>query len=246
MLRLDDIECRYGGISALRGVSMTVGEREFVCLIGANGAGKSTLLRAISGLNPPVAGTISFEGERIDRALPAAIVALGIAQCPEERKLWPQISVEEHLEIGAFTRRDKGGIAADIERIYGIFPRLKERRRQDAGTLSGGEQQMVAIGRALMSRPRLLMMDEPSLGLAPIIVESMAEVIKDIHAKGTSILLVEQNAMVALRMADRAYVLEAGTIVREGPSKDLLADDYVRQAYLGGSVKRRKGNADDH
>jgi branched-chain amino acid transport system ATP-binding protein len=243
MLQLDGIECRYGGISALHGVSMAVGEREFVCLIGANGAGKSTLLRAISGLNPPVAGTISFEGERIDRALPATIVRLGIAQCPEERKLWPQISVEEHLEIGAFSRRDKAAIAEDIERVYGIFPRLKERRRQDAGTLSGGEQQMVAIGRALMSRPRLLMMDEPSLGLAPMIVESMAEVIKDIHAKGTSILLVEQNAMVALRMADRAYVLEAGNIVREGPSKDLLADDYVKQAYLGGSVKRRKGGA---
>ncbi len=239
MLRLDNIECRYGGISALRGVSMTVGEGEFVCLIGANGAGKSTLLRAISGLNPPVAGRIDFEGERIDRALPATIVRLGIAQCPEERKLWPQISVEEHLEIGAFTRRDKAGVVADIERIYTIFPRLKERRRQEAGTLSGGEQQMVAIGRALMSRPRLLMMDEPSLGLAPIIVESMAEVIKDIHAKGTSILLVEQNAMVALRMSDRAYVLEAGNIVREGPSKDLLADDYVKQAYLGGSVKRK-------
>jgi len=240
MLRLDNIECRYGGISALRGVSMTVGKGEFVCLIGANGAGKSTLLRAISGLNPPVAGTIDFEGERIDRALPATIVRLGIAQCPEERKLWPQISVEEHLEIGAFTRRDKAGVVADIERVYAIFPLLKERRRQEAGTLSGGEQQMVAIGRALMSRPRLLMMDEPSLGLAPIIVESMAEVIKDIHAKGTSILLVEQNAMVALRMSDRAYVLEAGSIVREGPSKDLLADDYVKQAYLGGSVKRKR------
>jgi branched-chain amino acid transport system ATP-binding protein len=161
-------------------------------------------IRAQPAGRRPVAGTISFEGERIDRALPATIVRLGIAQCPEERKLWPQISVEEHLEIGAFTRRDKGEIAADIERIYGIFPRLKERQRQDAGTLSGGEQQMVAIGRALMSRPRLLMMDEPSLGLAPMIVESMAEVIKDIHTKGTSILLVEQNAMVALRMADRA------------------------------------------
>ena len=245
MLRLDNIECRYGGISALRGVSMTVGKGEFVCLIGANGAGKSTLLRAISGLNPPVAGTIDFEGERIDRALPATIVRLGIAQCPEERKLWPQISVEEHLEIGAFTRRDKAGVVADIERVYAIFPLLKERRRQEAGTLSGGEQQMVAIGRALMSRPRLLMMDEPSLGLAPIIVESMAEVIKDIHAKGTSILLVEQNAMVALRMSDRAYVLEAGIIVRVHHhvvaflelSRKYLLGELVLQVALHGAAQ---------
>lgn len=238
MLRLEGVECRYGSIQALHGVSLEVGAREFVCLIGANGAGKSTLLRAISGLTPPVAGTITFEGERIDRKRPAEIVRRGIAQCPEERKLWPQLTVEDHLEVGAFTRADKAEIKQDFDRIYGIFPRLKERRRQLAGTLSGGEQQMVAIGRALMSRPRLLLMDEPSLGLAPLVVENMAEVIKDIHRQGTSILLVEQNAFVALRLAERAYVLETGRVVKEGASKDLVSDDYVRQAYLGGDTSR--------
>jgi len=244
MLRLEDVECRYGSIKALHGVSLEVGAQEFVCLIGANGAGKSTLLRAVSGLTPPVAGTITFEGQRIDDRRPADIVRCGIAQCPEERKLWPQLTVEDHLEVGAFTRNDKVGVRQDYERVYDIFPRLRERRGQLAGTLSGGEQQMVAIGRALMSRPRLLLMDEPSLGLAPIVVESMADVIKDIHGSGTSILLVEQNAYIALHLADRAYVLETGRIVKEGASRDLLADDYVRQAYLGGGVSRRASTAD--
>ena len=238
MLVLDGVVCRYGSIEALHGVSMEVKAGEFVCLIGANGAGKSTLLRAISGLIEPALGTILLDGERIDGAKPSTIVARGIAHCPEERKVWPNLTVEDHLEIGAYTRKDRE-IRADIERIYDIFPHLGERRGQLGGTLSGGEQQMLAIGRALMSRPRLLMMDEPSLGLAPIILEGVAKTIREIHARGTAVLLVEQNAFLALQLADRACVMETGRIVKEGDSKSLMSDDYVKDAYLGGGTRRR-------
>lgn len=234
MLSIDSIVCRYGRIEALHGVSLTIQDGEFVCLIGANGAGKTTLLRAISGLMQPVSGSITFNGERIDKASPSAIVRAGIAHCPEERKIWPQLTVAEHLDLGAFTRSDARAIRSETDEIYGIFPRLAERRKQLAGTLSGGEQQMVAIGRALMSRPSLLLLDEPSLGLAPIIVESMSETIDRIHKEGTGILLVEQNAFLALQLAQRGYVLETGNVAVEGPSKRLLVDDYVKEAYLGG------------
>ncbi len=238
MLALDDVVCRYGSIEALHGISMEIEAGEFVCLIGANGAGKSTLLRAVSGLIKPARGTIRWDGEQIDGATPASIVRRGIAHCPEERKVWPHLSVEDHLEIGAYIRKDRE-ITGDIGKVYDIFPRLAERRKQLAGTLSGGEQQMLAIGRALMSRPRLLMMDEPSLGLAPILLENLAKTIKDIHASGVTILLVEQNAFLALKLADRACVLETGKIVREGDSKTLMSDNYVKDAYLGGGARRR-------
>ena len=238
MLSLDDVVCRYGSIEALHGVSMEIKAGEFVCLIGANGAGKSTMLRAISGLIKPARGTIFWDGEQIDGDSPASIVRRGIAHCPEERKVWPHLSVEDHLEIGAYIRKDRE-ITRDIKKVYDIFPHLAERRKQLAGTLSGGEQQMLAIGRALMSRPRLLMMDEPSLGLAPILLENLAKTIKEIHASGVTILLVEQNAFLALKLADRACVLETGKIVREGDSKTLMSDSYVKDAYLGGGARRR-------
>ncbi len=238
MLSLDDVVCRYGSIEALHGVSMEIKAGEFVCLIGANGAGKSTMLRAISGLIKPARGTIFWDGEQIDGDSPASIVRRGIAHCPEERKVWPHLSVEDHLEIGAYIRKDRE-ITGDIKKVYDIFPHLAERRKQLAGTLSGGEQQMLAIGRALMSRPRLLMMDEPSLGLAPILLENLAKTIKEIHASGVTILLVEQNAFLALKLADRACVLETGKIVREGDSKTLMSDSYVKDAYLGGGARRR-------
>ena len=234
MLSIDSCVCCYGRIEALHGVSLTIQAGEFVCLIGANGAGKTTLLRAISGLNRPVSGSIIFNGMRIDNASPSAIVRAGVAHCPEERKIWPQLTVAQHLELGAFTRGDSRMIRAEMDKIYGMFPRLAERRTQFAGTLSGGEQQMVAIGRALMSRPSLLLLDEPSLGLAPIIVDSVSEIINNIHKEGTAVLLVEQNAFLALNLAQRGYVLETGHIAVEGPSKRLLADDYVKEAYLGG------------
>ncbi|MEQ8967560.1 MAG: ABC transporter ATP-binding protein [Azospirillaceae bacterium] len=233
MLAVEGIHCRYGRINALRDASLTVGQGEFVCLIGANGAGKSTMLRAISGLMPVAEGAITFEGKRIDGRKASAIVGLGIAHCPEERKLWPQLTVAEHLDLGAFTRRDSADAARDRDRMLEIFPRIAERRDQLAGTLSGGEQQMVAIARALMSRPRLLMMDEPSLGLAPVIIDQLAPVISDIHASGTAILLVEQNAAMALAIADRAYVLETGTIVRAGTAGEIRRDPKVAEAYLG-------------
>jgi len=242
MLVLEDLVCRYGSIQALHGVSMTIEAGEFVCLIGANGAGKSTLLRAISGLIRPTQGSIHLDGKRIDGCTPAAIVKLGIAHCPEERKVWPHLTVEDHLEIGAYIRRDRE-ITVDIKRIYDVFPRLGERRKQLAGTLSGGEQQMVAIGRALMSRPRFLLMDEPSLGLAPIIIEDVAKTISEIHAGGTTVLLVEQNAFLALKLADRAFVLETGRIVQQGDSKTLMADSYLKDAYLGGTGRPGRGTS---
>jgi branched-chain amino acid transport system ATP-binding protein len=240
MLSVEAIVCRYRAISALRGVSLTVGAGEFVALVGTNGAGKTTLLRAVSGLTPPVEGTITFEGRRIDRASPAEIVRLGIAQSPEERKIWPQLTAEEHLRLGAFGRRDGAEIRRDVERIEAIFPRLAERRKQLAGTLSGGEQQMLAIGRALMSRPRLLLLDEPSLGLAPMVVAQVIDTIRAIHADGTAILMVEQNAAVALNHATRAYVLENGVVAKQGAAADLLRDPDVKRAYLGGGFARSK------
>jgi branched-chain amino acid transport system ATP-binding protein len=211
-----------------------VAEGELVALIGANGAGKTTMLRTISGLLAPEAGTITFRGQAIQGADPGAIVRRGLAHCPEERKVWPQLTVREHLELGAFVRRDAREVRADIERVCATFPVLAERRRQLAGTLSGGEQQMLAIGRALMSRPVLLMFDEPSLGLAPLMVESIGAMIGRIRAQGTTVLLVEQNATLALRLADRAYVLETGRVTLSGPAGELAASPEVKRAYLGG------------
>ena len=239
MLKVEKIACRYGRVGALQDASLFVGAGELVALVGANGAGKTTLLRAISGLMKLAAGTISLEGERIDGLPAAAIVRRGLAHCPEERKLWPALTVAENVLLGAYTRRDKPGIAADLERVHTLFPRLAERHQQLAGTLSGGEQQMVAIGRALMSRPRLLMLDEPSLGLAPMIIESLVSAIKAINRAGTAVLLVEQNAYLALGMAGRAYVLEAGVVVREGTGRDLMSDPIVQGSYLGRPRGRR-------
>jgi branched-chain amino acid transport system ATP-binding protein len=239
MLRLTDIHTYYGNIYALKGVTFQVSDGEMVCLIGANGAGKSTTLRTISGLVQPARGTVEFLGRPIHRETPTAIVKMGLSQCPEERKIWPYISVSEHLELGAFTRKDRDGIDRDTEEIYRLFPRLRERRSQKAGTLSGGEQQMLAISRALMTRPKLLLFDEPSLGLAPIIVEQVGRIIRDIHDRGTTVLLVEQNAYMALKLADRGYVLENGKIVMEGVTSKLMTDEHVMKAYLG-SAQRRK------
>jgi len=234
VLALDDVHSLYGNIHALKGVSLEVGEGELVSLIGANGAGKSTTLRTISGLLAPRSGRVLFRGESIAGESPGGIVRRGIAHCPEERKIWPQMTVLEHLEIGAYTRSDTAGIGEDLERVFAYFPRLRERRGQMAGTLSGGEQQMLAIGRALMSRPRLLMFDEPSLGLAPMLVEQIGQIIREINARGITVLLVEQNAFLALSLSQKCYVMETGRIVLEGRAADLLADDHVRRAYLGG------------
>jgi len=234
LLELENITLLYGRIQALHGISLTVGQGEIVALIGANGAGKTTVLRTISGILAPSAGTITFRGKPIQGADPDVIVRLGIAHCPEERKIWPQMTVQEHLELGAFIRADGGEIAQDMARIFDTFPVLKERREQLAGTLSGGQQQMLAIGRALMSRPTLVLFDEPSLGLAPIMVETIGTMIAGIRDRGATVLLVEQNAALALRLADRAYVLETGRVALEGPAKELVANPEVHRAYLGG------------
>ncbi len=207
---------------------------ELVCLIGANGAGKSSTLRAISGLLPPSRGRIVFDGREIQTAAPASILRAGIAHCPEGRRVFPHLTVEENLAMGAYVRTDRGAVAADTQEVSRHFPILVERRRQMAGTLSGGEQQMLAIARALMARPRLILFDEPSLGLAPTVVEMTFAIIADIRRRGTTVLMVEQNAHATLRMADRAYVMETGRIVLEGRARDLLEDDHVRRAYLGG------------
>ncbi|OGK96780.1 MAG: ABC transporter ATP-binding protein [Candidatus Rokubacteria bacterium RIFCSPHIGHO2_02_FULL_73_26] len=233
MLRLEDLHAAYGPVAALRGLDLAVAPGELVCLIGANGAGKTSTLRAISGLLPPARGRIVFDGREIQRAAPARILEAGIAHCPEGRRVFPYLTVEENLRMGAYVRRDRRGIAEDVERVCAHFPILAERRRQMAGTLSGGEQQMLAIGRALMARPRLILFDEPSLGLAPTVVETTFEIIADIRRRGTTVLMVEQNAYLALRMADRGYVMETGRIVLAGPAAELLADDHVRRAYLG-------------
>ncbi len=234
MLRLEGLRAAYGPVEALRGVDLEVRAGELVCLLGANGAGKSSTLRAISGLLRPTAGRVVFEDRPIGGLEPAAVLAAGIAHCPEGRRVFPYLTVEENLAMGAYVRRDRDAIARDLERVCAHFPILGERRRQAAGTLSGGEQQMLAIGRSLMARPRLILFDEPSLGLAPTVVETTFAIIADIRRQGTTVLMVEQNAYLALRMADRGYVMETGRIVLAGPARDLLADDHVRRAYLGG------------
>jgi len=233
MLDLTDIEVFYGGIHALRGVSLKVPENKIVTLVGANGAGKSTTLRSIVTLVPSSAGTIRFEGEEITNCKTVDIVKKGITLVPEGRRIFANLTVLENLYMGAYARTDKIEINKDIDEMYGLFPRLQERSWQVAGTLSGGEQQMLAIARALMSRPRLLMMDEPSLGLAPLLVKEVFRIIKDIHKKGMTILLIEQNATAALQIADYGYVLETGRIVLEGPGKELAVNEEVRKAYLG-------------
>jgi branched-chain amino acid transport system ATP-binding protein len=234
MLELRDLECCYGSVAALKGISLSIGKGQIVALIGANGAGKSTTLRSLSGLLPPTRGSILFEGEDIARCSPPQIVSRGIAHCPEGRHVFPDMSVEENLDMGAYLRRDTAGIAADRARILEEFPRLAERRKQVAGTLSGGEQQMLAIGRALMSRPKLILFDEPSLGLAPNIVERVFEIIVGIRARGATVLMVEQNAYAALEMCDYAYLLESGVIVTSGRGADLIGNPHIRDVYLGG------------
>ena len=233
MLELRDIHTYYGNIRAVRGISITVNKGEMVCLIGANGAGKSTTLMTTSGIHTPVEGSIYFEAQDITSTSAEERVTLGISQVPEGRLIFPDMTVLENLELGAYSRSDKQGIREDLSKIFQFFPVLEERQKQRGGSLSGGEQQMLAIGRALMSHPRLLLLDEPSLGLAPLIVKQIFEIIEQINANGTTILLVEQNAQIALQVTDRGYVMETGEITIEGTSADLLADERVRQAYLG-------------
>ena len=234
MLEIENLVCRYGKVEALKDVSLTVRKGELVTLIGANGAGKTTALKAISGLLAPAAGRMRFEGEDITHASPRHILSRGIAHCPEGRHVFPHMTVQENLEMGCHLRKDSSGIAADMARILESFPVLAERRRQVAGTLSGGEQQMLAIGRALMSRPKLILFDEPSLGLAPNIVERTFEIIQRIRAEGTTVLMVEQNAYAALEMCDRAYLLESGAMALQGSGRELIDNPHVRKAYLGG------------
>jgi len=234
MLRLESVSAGYGRVGVLAGVSMEVRAGDFVCLVGANGAGKTTTLKTISGLLRPSAGRIVFEGQDIAGRKPQDILRLGIAHCPEGRRVFPHLTVQENLAMGAYVRRDTAAVAADLERVLAHFPVLAERRRQAAGTLSGGEQQMLAIGRALMARPRLIMFDEPSLGLAPTVIEATFRIIGEIQKDGTTVFMVEQNAYMALRMATRAYVMETGRITREGPARELLDDEHVKKAYLGG------------
>ena len=233
MLKVEDLHVYYGSIHAIKGISFEVSEGEIVTLIGANGAGKSTTLNTITGLLKPRSGSVTFEDHNIVGVPAHKIVSHGLALCPEGRRVFLQMTVQENLEMGGYTRA-AGEIDASIEDVYSRFPRLKERYKQTAGTLSGGEQQMLAMGRALMSKPKLLMLDEPSMGLAPILVEQIFDIVKELHAAGTTILLVEQNAQMALSIADRAYVLETGTISMSGTAKELLADDRVQKAYLGG------------
>ena len=234
MLEISRLDVYYGVIRALHGISLTVSKGEIVTLIGANGAGKSTTLLAVSGLLRPLAGEVVFEGEDITDMPPHRRVELGIVQVPEGRRVFAEMSVMENLELGAYTRKDKAGIRQDLERVFALFPILAERRKQAAGTLSGGQQQMLAIGRALMARPRLLLMDEPSLGLAPLLVKEIFQTIAEIRSQGVTVLLVEQNAHMALSIADRGYVLETGRITLSGPAKELLANEDVKKAYLGG------------
>lgn len=234
MLVLEDVNVYYGAIHALKGISFEVNQGEIVTLIGSNGAGKSTSLKTISGLLRPKMGRITFKGENLASIAPQSIVAKGISQVPEGRHVFANMTVIENLELGAYLRKDKSGIKQDMQRVYDLFPRLLERNSQISGTLSGGEQQMLAMGRALMSKPQLLLLDEPSMGLAPILVKQIFSIIKEINESGTTILLVEQNAHMALSIANRAYVLETGKIVLSGDSKQLAASEEVRKAYLGG------------
>jgi branched-chain amino acid transport system ATP-binding protein len=233
VLRVEDVHTFYGSIEALKGISLDVHEGEIVTLIGANGAGKSTMLRSINGLNHPRQGKIFFQGTDVTSMPPHQIVKRGISQSPEGRKLFPRMTVIENLEMGAFQRTDRGGIREDMDRVFSLFPRLAERKTQKAGTMSGGEQQMLAIGRALMARPKLLLLDEPSMGLAPIFVEKIFEIVREINQQGTPILLVEQNALMALDTADRGYVLETGRIALADNAKALRENEQVRKTYLG-------------
>ncbi len=234
LLELKDVHTYYGAIHALRGVSMSIEEGEIVTLIGSNGAGKSTTLRTISGLLRPRQGEISLRGQRIDHLRPHQIVELGVCQSPEGRRMFGRMTVHENLEMGAFSRRDKAVVVQDFERVYALFPRLKERTSQKAGTLSGGEQQMLAIARALMAAPKVLLLDEPSMGLAPILVEQIFQIIRTINQQGTTVLLVEQNALMALGIAKRGYILQTGEIVLSDVSENLRQNEGVRRAYLGG------------
>jgi branched-chain amino acid transport system ATP-binding protein len=233
ILEVRGISVYYGRIRALNKVSLDVDMGEVVALIGSNGAGKTTTLRTISGLHHPAEGTISFAGKEITQLRPHEISQLGVGHSPEGRRLFPRMTVIDNLRLGAYARSDAAGIGADMDRVFELFPRLKERSRQFAGTLSGGEQQMLAMGRAMMSKPKVLMLDEPSLGLAPILVETIFEIVREINQQGTPILLVEQNALLALQIANRAYVLETGNIVKEGSGKELLESEDVQKAYLG-------------
>lgn len=234
MLEVKEIDVYYGAIHALKKMSISVDQGSIVTLIGANGAGKTTTLKTISGLLRPRSGSITFKGEELTKVAPEKIVSLGISQVPEGRRVFPSMSVLENLEMGAYLRKDKKQIDSDMEGVFTRFPRLKERRKQMAGTLSGGEQQMLAIGRALMARPELMIMDEPSMGLAPLLVKEIFEIIKDINSRGTTILLVEQNANMALSIADKAYVIETGEIVLQGSAQELMNSEEVKKAYLGG------------
>ncbi len=240
MLRIENLVVSYGPINALKGISLQVSEGEIVTLIGSNGAGKSTTLSAVTGLVKAQSGTIRFMGDDITNAPPHRIISRGISISPEGREVFPALTVEENLRLGAYSRKDKAGIDSAYDRVYELFPRLKERMRQTAGTLSGGEQQMLAIGRALMSEPKLLLLDEPSMGLAPNLVLMIFDLIESINRQGTTILLIEQNANMALSIANRAYVLETGSIAIEGEAKQLLQDDRVRSAYLGGKGAERR------
>ena len=233
ILELKDVHTFYGSIEALKGISIDVRDGEIVTLIGANGAGKSTTLRSINGLNHPRNGSIAFQGKDITNEAPHNVVKMGISQSPEGRRLFPRMSVTENLEMGAYQRNDRAGIKESIDRVFELFPRLAERRNQKAGTMSGGEQQMCAIGRALMAKPKLLMLDEPSMGLAPIFVEKIFEIIQEINQQGTTILLVEQNALMALDVASRGYVMETGTIALADDAKSLRENEKVKQTYLG-------------
>lgn len=236
MLKIEDLIVSYGGIEALKGVSIEVEEGKIITLVGANGAGKSTTLRSIVGLVKPKSGRIIFEDKDLQNVQTKDLIKMGITLVPEGRRVFPNLSVLENLKLGAFVRKDEMNIKSDLEWVYSLFPRLKERTWQLAGTLSGGEQQMLAVGRALMSRPRLMMMDEPSLGLAPLIVKEIFQIIKEVNKKGVTILLIEQNANAALHIADTGYVLETGKIALKGTGKDLLTNDDVKKAYLGDSV----------
>ncbi|MFB6892496.1 ABC transporter ATP-binding protein [Kitasatospora sp. NPDC056327] len=233
LLDVQDLRVAYGKIEAVKGISFTVNQGEVTTLIGTNGAGKTTTLRTLSGLLKPTAGSITFDGQALATVPAHRIVALGLAHSPEGRHIFPRMTIEENLLLGAFLRNDTDGIARDVERAYGLFPILGERRRQAAGTLSGGEQQMLAMGRALMSRPKLLMLDEPSMGLSPLMMQKIMATIVELKADGTTILLVEQNAQAALSLSDRGYVMETGSIVLQGTGADLLHDESVRKAYLG-------------
>ena len=233
LLELDDVHTFYGNIEALKGISLTVDDGEIVTLIGSNGAGKSTTLRSISGLTPPRTGTIKLAGDEIQQLPPQEIVRLGICQSPEGRKCFQRMTVRENLELGAYLRRDHAGIEKDLKQVFSLFPRLDERQSQKAGTMSGGEQQMLAIGRAMMGQPKVLLLDEPSMGLSPVLVDQIFDIVKEINAQGTTILLVEQNALKALEVADRGYVLQTGTIVLDDTAENLQRNEMVRKAYLG-------------